>query len=127
MEGGDIKPSIIYLFGNIPSKKNSRINTRTGKSFPSTKFVQWQNDAILQIKQQTRERWTIPVKIDVEMVFGKNIRCDLDNRLSSILDMLVKMEYIPDDKFQDVPEITIRGRYEKGEYKTKLTITPILR
>lgn len=116
---------VIQLEGNIPSKKNSRINTRSGRSFPNKDFMQWQKDAIIQLKNQTRERLTVPIKLEVDITLGKNLRCDLDNKLSSVLDMLVEAKFIQDDKFQNVPDITVRGKYVKGRYFATLKIMPL--
>lgn len=93
----------LQLEGNVPSKKNSRAFTRTGISVPNNKFIQWQNDALKQVRAQTRERFLKPVSVEVIVYFGTRGRADLDNRLTSILDMLVESLVLRDDKWQDVP------------------------
>lgn len=103
------------LQGSIPSKKNSRINRGDGVSFPSKKFIQWQDDALKQVRIQTRARFYKPVGIEVIIYFGTNIRADLDNRLTSILDMLVEALVIRDDKWQDVPLIKVQAEYRKNK------------
>lgn len=105
----------LVLDGAVPSKKNQRINRGDGVSFPSKKFVQWQNDALKQVRLQTRQRFYVPVSIEVVIYFGTQIRADLDNRLSSILDMLVEALVLRDDKWQDVPRIAIQAEYRKGQ------------
>lgn len=102
----------IELSGNVPSKKNSRINLKSGKSIPSLKYTAWRNAALWQVKQQTRHLFTNPVKLEVVVYFGTNVRADLDNRVTSILDMLVDALVLQDDKWQNVPEI-----YAKAEYR----------
>lgn len=99
------------LTGSIPSKKNSRINRGDGKSFPSKKFVQWQSDAIKELRLQTRQRFYVPVAIEVIIYFGTNTRADLDNRLTSILDMLVEALVLRDDKWQDVPLMKVQAEH----------------
>lgn len=103
----------INLEGNIPSKKNSRINRADGVSFPSTKYTQWEADAIKQVRLQTRQRFLKPVKFEVIVYFGTNTRADLDNRVTSILDMLVEALVLRDDKWQDVPLIIAQAEYRK--------------
>lgn len=115
----------IKLEGPIPSKKNSRINRSDGKSFPNKKFIDWQNYAIIATRQQTRERFFKPVRIDVEIRFSTNIRADLDNRVTSILDMLVEALVIRDDKWQDVPIIKASAIYAKGNPGATICIRPI--
>lgn len=97
--------------GNIPSKKNSRINTSDGRSFPSNKFTQWQNDAIIELRQQTRHRFFNPVSIEVIIYFSTDSRADLDNRLTSLLDMFVEALLLPDDKWQNIPIMKIQAEY----------------
>lgn len=115
----------LVLEGSVPSKKNQRINRGDGVSFPSKKFVQWQNDALKQVRIQTRQRFLVPVGIEVIIYFGSMVRSDLDNRLSSILDMLVEALVIKDDKWQDVPRIAIEAEYRKGKPGAFIRITEL--
>ncbi len=104
----------LVLDGNVPSKKNSRVRTRSGSSIPSRAFYDWQNDALKQVRVQTRERGMTNVAIEVIIYFGTNARADLDNRLTSILDMLVEAIVLRDDKWQDVPQLACQAEYRKG-------------
>ena len=108
-----LNPQILELRldGNVPSKKNSRINRGDGKSFPSKKYMDWEEYALKQTRQQTRLRFIKPVSIEVIIYFGTNIRADLDNRLTSILDMLVEGLIIKDDKWQDVPMLQAQAEH----------------
>lgn len=99
----------LVLEGNVPSKKNSRINRGDGKSFPSRKYMDWQDDALKQVRIQTRQRFLKPVAIEVIIYFGTNTRADLDNRLTSILDMLVEGLVLQDDKWQNVPMMQVQA------------------
>ncbi len=105
----------ITLKGNVPSKKNSRINLKSGVSIPNNKFVQWQNDAIIEVRRQTRQRFYTPVSIELIVYFGTKGRADLDNRLTSVLDMLVEALVLRDDKWQDVPMMQAQAEYRKNE------------
>jgi Holliday junction resolvase RusA-like endonuclease len=104
----------LKLQGNVPSKKNSRVRTRSGASIPSKAFSDWQNSALLQVRTQTRARILKPVALEVIIYFGTNVRADLDNRVTSVLDMLVEALVIRDDKWQDVPRISAEAIYRKG-------------
>ncbi len=115
----------LVLEGSVPSKKNQRINRGDGKSFPSKKFVQWQDDALKQVRAQTQQRLYVPVSLEVIIYFGTKVRSDLDNRLSSILDMLVDALVLRDDKWQDVPRIAIEAEYRKGNPGAFIRLTEI--
>lgn len=104
----------IRLAGAIPSKKNQRINTKEGKSFPSKEFSDWQNDAIKQVRLQTRKRFLVPVELEVVCLFGRRTVSDLDNRLTSILDMLHEALVIRDDRWEYVPKVSVEAKYIKG-------------
>lgn len=120
-----LKKVELKLEGNVPSKKNSRINRGDGVSFPSRRFVDWQQSALLQVRMQTRERFFNPVAVDATIIFGTNARADLDNRLTSILDMLVEALVLRDDKWQDVPQITVRALYNKSKPGAIIKITEL--
>lgn len=115
----------LTLEGSVPSKKNSRINRGDGVSFPSKKFIQWQNDAMRQVRIQTRHRFFNPVGVEVIIYFGTNIRADLDNRLTSILDMLVECLVLRDDKWQDVPLIKVQAEYRKSKPGAFIRLTEL--
>lgn len=115
----------LVLEGAVPSKKNQRINRGDGKSFPSKKFIQWQDDALKQVRRQTRQRFYEPVGVEVIIYFGTKIRADLDNRLTSILDMLVEALVLRDDKWQDVPRIAVEAEYRKGNPGAFIRVTQI--
>jgi len=104
----------LILEGNVPSKKNSRVHTRSGASIPNKRFVQWQESAMWQVRQQTRERFITPVNVDAIIYFGTRSRADVDNRLTSILDMLVEMVTLSDDAYQYVVSGRAIGIYRKG-------------
>lgn len=116
----------ITLDGNVPSKKNSRIRTRLGSYIPNKSFMDWQNDAIKQLRMQCKDRFIqSSVCIDVTIIFGTKGRADLDNRLTSVLDMLVESMLLRDDKWQDVPEMSVRALYKKNQPGAIIKITPV--
>ena len=115
----------LNLEGNVPSKKNSRVRTRSGSSIPNKAYYDWQESALWQVRQQTKARFLKPVSVEVVIYFGKNIRADLDNRLTSILDMLVEAIVIRDDKWQDVPRMQAQAEYRKGNPGAFVRITEL--
>lgn len=115
----------ILLFGSIPSKKNSRINCRNGRSFPSKSYTDWVRYATQQVRLQTNHRFIGPVTIDVLIYFGTKARSDLDNRLTSIMDMLVDAIVIRDDKWQYVPSISVKAEYRAGNPGALISINEL--
>lgn len=115
----------LTLEGNVPSKKNSRVRTRSGSYIPNRNFYDWQNDALKQVRTQCRQSHLSGVGIEVIIYFGTNIRADLDNRLTSILDMLVEGMILRDDKWQDVPRLAVQAEYRKGAPGAFVRITEL--
>jgi len=101
----------LKLAGNIPAKKNSRINRGDGMSFPSRDFENWQKIALQNVRLQTRTTFDNPVSLECIIYFATDARADLDNRVTSILDMLVKAGVLLDDKWQQVPIMTVQAEY----------------
>jgi Holliday junction resolvase RusA-like endonuclease len=101
----------LKLAGNVPAKKNSRINRSDGMSFPSRAFQEWQSTAIKNVRLQTRAHFIRPVSLEVIIYFATDGRADLDNRLTSILDMLVDAQVLIDDKWQQVPIMQVQAEY----------------
>jgi len=120
-------PQIVELVleGSIPSKKNSRINTSDGKSFPSKDFVQWQKSALTQVRMQTQKRFYNPVSLEVIIYFATDARADLDNKLTSILDMLVEGMLLRDDKWQEVPMIAVQAAYRPKKAGAFIRLTEL--
>lgn len=101
--------------GTIPSKKNSRINLKSGVSIPNNKFVQWQDDAIVELRRQTRHRFFKPVSMEVVIYFGTVGKADLDNKVTSLLDMFTEALLLADDKWQHVPIMKVQAEYRAGK------------
>lgn len=115
----------LKLDGNVPAKKNSRINRGDGMSFPSKAFEDWQTTAMQNVRLQTKVRFYNPVSLEVIIYFATDTRADLDNRLTSILDMLVEVLVLRDDKWQDVPMIALQAEYRKGKPGAFIRITEL--
>ena len=115
----------LVLNGNIPSKKNSRINRKDGVSFPSKKYAEWQKYALQAVRLQTHARFFNPVSIEVLIYFGTDARADLDNRLTSIFDMLVDALVLCDDKWQNIPIIQLEAKYRPRNPGAFIRITEL--
>ena len=126
--GGKMKQTRFVLSGETPSKKNSRINTRSGRSFPSRQYQKWhdmQTGFILsEIAEGRIERFTEKnLVINFQFVHGDKRRRDSDNQCSSILDLLVDCGIIADDNWQTVSEKHIFDSYEKNMARVIITIS----
>lgn len=103
---------MIILYGPTPSKKNSRINTRSGRSFPSSKYTAWHKDASLQLAQHTPFNTS---HLYISFIVGDKRKFDLTNKAESIMDLLVDNGLIEDDNYSIIPKLTLSyGGYEKN-------------
>lgn len=115
----------LVLDGSIPSKKNSRVNLPSGVSIPSTKFTQWQNDALKQVRAQTRQRFHGHVQIELILYFATLGRADTDNKVTSILDMLVEALVLKDDYWESVARTVYEAAYRPGKGGAFIRITEL--
>lgn len=109
-----IEPMIFEIFGETPSKKNSRITLPNGRTIPGKKYRQWHGGAMAQLERQKEERppfepigYTVRVLLD--FYHSDNRRRDSDNGTSSILDVLQDSGILSDDRWQIVRELRIRN------------------
>jgi len=105
--------SNIIILGRVPSKKNSRITTRTGRSFPSAKYTEWHKDTSWQLKAcgGACRAFKEGFKGEITMKFWlpDNRKTDLDNKSSSLLDLFVDNGLLEDDSWQFVRKITLEA------------------
>ena len=91
-----------FLKSQVPAQKNQKvmaINRRTGKPFPMTSknVAKWKSDAndlldLLEIKEIVG-----PVEIDLNFVHKDKRKRDIDNEVSTVLDLLKNRKIIEDD------------------------------
>ena len=118
----------ITLQGETPSKKNSRINTRSGRSFPNQRYVKWHNAVVSELHYLLLKKEIRPfgegkrVRLTASFIHGDYTRRDSDNQLSSVLDTLVDAGVLPDDNWKVVPEKHIYDRYDKGNARCELIL-----
>lgn len=116
---------LYVITGSIPSKKNSRINTRSGRSFPSKTYRDWHESAGFEIKSQGIVTFQKPVEMEIDFYFKNNIRTDLDNKLSSIQDLLVDLGILQDDRWQLLPDITLTATIDKENPRAEIYLHEI--
>lgn len=97
----------MIITGSVISKKNSRINTRSGRSFPSKDYTAWNKTAVTEMKQQFAGYVITKYPISLRVVFfWRDLRRhDIDNSISSVQDSLVDAGIIIDDDFNHINKI----------------------
>lgn len=97
----------LTLNGQVIAKKNARqLFVRNGRmmNIPSKLYREWEEDCLNQIAHTYRGQAEGQVIIIVEFYHKDLRKRDIDNELSSVLDLLVKAELIPDDSCEVVVE-----------------------
>ena len=96
----------IFIPGNVPSSKNSKV--WTGKhliwSKTATKYVKdtdkyWREFAPIFIEESLKHSYTIatPLKTSFKFIRGSKHKFDYVNPLQTILDLMVRYNWITDD------------------------------
>ena len=122
----------IVFEGHIPSKKNSKVVTRSGHIVPSKAYREWHTRELITLRGVGGV--SAPFAIDYQFwIGGTKIPADFDlsNALESINDLLVDAEVIEDDRWRSLCRFSasvagfIRGESKTMVTKTIVTITPI--
>ncbi len=114
---------MITILGRIPSKKNSRINTRSGRSFPSSKYTAWHKDASKQLSIYKEKYIRSFCPIELKFWFPDARRCDLTNKAESVMDLLVDNGFLEDDCWQITgPVILVPGGVCKENPRVEISI-----
>lgn len=98
----------IFIPGNVPSSKNSRMRTRSGifiksplcfKYEKATKVI-WEGKAE-EVRQLT-DNAEKPILIGLHFVRDSKRKCDFHNLVQFIADLMVKYKWIEDDNMTQV-------------------------
>lgn len=98
----------IFIPGNVPSSKNSRMRTRSGifiksslcfKYEKATKVI-WEEKAE-EVRQLT-DNADKPILIGLHFVRDSRRKCDFHNLVQFIADLMVKYKWIEDDNMTQV-------------------------
>lgn len=121
---------ILHLAAPIPSKKNSRLVVGRGRgralNIPSAAYREWHRANLGSVRAQiaAQEIPAAPVELRLRVGFADRRRRDLDNALSSVLDLLVDAGVLPDDCWAVVPRIQLEA-YETDEPEAVVSLLPI--
>ena len=116
--------TIFFIEGNVPSKKNSRQIFAKGSrliNIPSKRYKEWHDSALKQLDGFGSLK--PPYQIYLVFWMPNNRRCDLDNKVASVLDLLQDAGIIEDDCWQDLGFIQARaGGISKDAPRVKVEI-----
>jgi Holliday junction resolvase RusA-like endonuclease len=113
----------ITLDGIPPSKKNSKRIVRRGKrSFllSSESYLKWEKGASLIMASKLKPVSCCSIGITFWVNGGRSF--DLDNKLTSVLDCLVKAKIIKDDSYKVVTSISATYQEHLDETFTMISI-----
>lgn len=100
--------SFTFTFqGQLPSGKNSIKTTRTGKRYPTQRFVEWRDEAVAKATEHVRTTasWTHwpwfrkPTKLCIEIHYaaGDLRRRDIPGMLDALFHVLERAQVVEDD------------------------------
>lgn len=118
------------IYGETPSKKNSKIWTRSGKLIPSKAHQAWKATAIDQMAMQLElmnakerpQKIDYPVAVTLTFYHGDQVRRDSDNQAASIMDLLQDAKVLADDRWQIVRILNIYNHFDKGNARCLIEI-----
>ena len=95
------------MYAPIPSKKNNRVVLPNGVNIPSREYRDWHKHHIKELKETCRRHgaFSRPVSVVLGVSFKDGRRRDLDNALTSVLDLLKDSGLIGDDDWLHVPKV----------------------
>ncbi len=118
----------LVISGNVPSQKNNKViayNRRSNKPFirSNARVKDWQRRAVAELIDQFDGYVTSGYPIDLSFTFyyQDRRRRDLDNSVSSVLDVMVKAEVIEDDSVDFINKIeAIFGGVDKANPRVEI-------
>ena len=120
------EPITLQVHAPIPSKKNNRIVLPNGVNIPSREYREWHRYHLKDFKALSKKRgaFTCPVSVSLGISFKDRHRRDLDNALTSVLDLVKDAGLIVDDDWYHVPRVTCDA-INFGEDYALVTIAPV--
>ena len=96
MDGDPVEAGALVLKGTPPSLNNIFVNGKKGR-FKSADYKAWQVRACLQLRRQSG--WHVPGRVQIKLAFNRSeTRCDIDNLIKPVLDILMASGRIADDR-----------------------------
>jgi len=98
-----MKVARVTITGRIPSKKNSKVFSFRGKRpvlLPSPSYRKWHKNAVTEVLGQKKKAIYGILGIRVNIWLPDNRRCDITNKIESVMDLLVDCKILSDDRWQ---------------------------
>ncbi len=115
----------IVIEGETPSKKNGRMLTsKNGRllSIPSERYKTWHTQALWQLKKY-QPITVYPCALTIVLWGATKRRWDLDNRATSVLDVLQDAGILVDDDWSHVQTLTIQyGGIDKKHPRAEIWV-----
>lgn len=116
----------MIIYGEVPSKKNTRIPVRRGSytfMIPGKTYQAWHALAKPQVP-----RTVVPCPTAISLTFYAKTKrkADLTNRAESVMDLLVDCGVLEDDNYFAVPKVTlIFGGVDSQNPRVEIAFTAI--
>lgn len=119
------EPLVFQVSSPIPSKKNSRVVLKNGVNIPSKEFRSWHKAHLGELRKARSEHgvFTCPVSISLGIAFGDLRRRDLDNALTSVIDLVKDSGIILDDDWRHVSRVSCEVLDTRADYAI-VTVAP---
>lgn len=119
----EIRPIVIW--GETPSKKNNRVfvpGRRGILSIPSKRYAAWHTQALWQLKG-VKPITVYPCALTIVLWASTRRKFDIDNRATSILDVLQDAGILENDDWAHVQTLTVQyAAYEKGNGRAEIWV-----
>jgi len=113
----------LWLPGKVLPKARPRVSN--GQAYLPSAYQEWKRSAVLEILCQLSDRASLPLaRANVEIALTGKHRGDLDNLAGGILDVLVEVQVITDDRLSCVPKLVVTHTLN-GECGATIVITEL--
>lgn len=119
------EPLTFQVSSPIPAKKNNRVVLKNGVNIPSREFRAWHKYHIgnLRSLKSNHGVFTCPVSISLGISFGDCRKRDLDNALTSVIDLIKDSGIIVDDDWHHVVRVSCEVLDTRADYAI-VTVSP---
>ncbi len=119
------EPVSLQIEAPIPSKKNGRVVLKNGLNVPGKEFRRWhaRQKPKLELLAKSHGAFTVPVSVSLGVSFGDARRRDLDNELTSVLDLLKDSGLLADDDWRHVRRVSASVLDTRAHYAVA-TVAP---
>lgn len=106
---------MIIIKGRPISKKNNRVGNNNRFFITSKRYKQWEDEALWQLKGKRLENQTM---IRLRFCMKGKLDADLDNLVTSVLDVLQKAGILKNDK--TIVHLTATKEFGFSEWTTEI-------